>query len=252
MIRSLAPKLSCNVITCGFEEGAVIRAKDIEEHKPSVSSGISFAVQTPRSRFKVNSNLIGRFNMYNILMSIGIGYSLGIGEEVIQQGIENVEPIEGRFEKVDEGQRFLCIVDYAHTEDALRKLIQETRCITEGRIITVFGCGGDRDKMKRPLMGAAASELSDLVVVTSDNPRSEEPLDIIEDIVQGIKKNNYTRISDREEAIKEAVSMAKEGDALLIAGKGHEDYQEIKGVRQHFSDKEVLRKEIREKLNIKN
>ncbi len=273
MIRPLTKKLNCNVITCGIEKGAMIRAEHIKgyralyqtryrgvqrpvpygtgETRQAVPSGISFDVWTPKGRFIVNSSLIGRFNVYNILMSIGIGYALDINEEVIREGVQNVEPIKGRFEKVEERQNFLCIVDYAHTEDALKKLIQEARFITKRRIITVFGCGGDRDKLKRPKMGAAASELSDFVVITSDNPRSEKPFEIIKDIVQGIKKINYVLIPDREEAIQEAVSMAKEGDTLLVAGKGHEDYQEIKGVRHHFSDKEVLRKTIKKIKNQK-
>ena len=178
-------------------------------------------------------------------MSVGIAYALGIGEDVIQEGIRNTMPVEGRFERIDEGQDFLCIVDYAHTEDALKKLIEEARSVSRARVITVFGCGGDRDRTKRPLMGAAASELSDFVIVTSDNPRSEDPLLIMKEIVPGMKKNNYTLVPDREEAIMEAVSMAGEGDIVLVAGKGHEDYQEIKGVRQRFSDKEILRKAIK-------
>ncbi len=253
MIRPLTKKLNCNVITCGIEEGAMIRAEDIKEFRAphqtlTIPSGVSFAIRTPESRFMVHSNLIGRFNVYNVLMSAGLAYALGIREDVIQQGIRDIQHVEGRFESIVEGQRFLCIVDYAHTEDALKKLIQETRLITKKRIITVFGCGGDRDKMKRPKMGAAASELSDFVIITSDNPRSEEPFEIINDIVLGVKKDNYTLISDREKAIEEAVSLAKEGDTLLVAGKGHENYQEVKGVRHYFSDKEILRKAIRKQL----
>ncbi|MBI5055967.1 MAG: UDP-N-acetylmuramoyl-L-alanyl-D-glutamate--2,6-diaminopimelate ligase [Nitrospirae bacterium] len=270
-IRPLARTLNCKVVTCGLEEGAMIRAEKIrsrktedraqktEDRRQKTDSplilplargdkeglgGLSFDVQTPESRFTVNSHLIGRINVYNILMSVGIAYSLGISDEVIQRGIENAKPVEGRFENVDEGQGFLCIVDYAHTDDALRKLIQEARRLTKGRVITVFGCGGNRDKTKRPLMGAAASELSDSVIVTSDNPRNEDPVEIIKDILKGISKNNYSVQPDRELAIKEAVAMAKEGDTLLIAGKGHEDYQEIKGKRHHFSDREVLREAI--------
>jgi UDP-N-acetylmuramoyl-L-alanyl-D-glutamate--2,6-diaminopimelate ligase len=253
MIRPLARNLNCNVITCGTEEGAMIRAENIREYKTqdikfkhNLPYNITFTVQTPKGKFTVNSGLIGMFNVYNILVSIGIAYALGISEDVIQKGIREARPVEGRFENIDEGQNFLCIVDYAHTEDALKKVIQEARAITKERVITVFGCGGDRDRTKRPLMGAAASEQSDFVVVTSDNPRSEDPMLIIKDIVQGMKKNNYTPVSEREEAIKEAVLMAREGDTLLVAGKGHEDYQEIKGIRNHFSDKEVLRKAIRE------
>jgi UDP-N-acetylmuramoyl-L-alanyl-D-glutamate--2,6-diaminopimelate ligase len=257
-IRPLAKTLNRNVITCGIEEGAMIRAENIREYSNQQSAvsgqeigglgGMSFDIQTPGSRFTVNSNLIGRFNVYNILISVGIASSLGINEDVIQQGVQNTKPVEGRFENIDEGQRFLCIVDYAHTDDALRKLIQEARHLTKGRVITVFGCGGNRDRTKRPLMGEAATELSDFAIVTSDNPRNEDPLEIIKDILKGIGKNNFIVQPDRADAVREAVAMANEGDTVLVAGKGHEDYQEIKGVRHHFSDKEVLREAIKKLL----
>ena len=252
MIGPLAKKLDCNVITCGINKGAMIKAENISESRTrnpergtAVPYGVSFDIRTPGGGFSVSSGLVGRFNVYNILMSVGIAYALGIGEDVIQQGVRNTMPVEGRFETIDEGRDFLCIVDYAHTEDALRKLIEEARFISKGRVITVFGCGGDRDRTKRPLMGAAASELSDFVIVTSDNPRSEDPLLIMKEIVPGMKKKNYTLAPDREEAIMEAVSMAEEGDVVLVAGKGHEDYQEIKGVRRPFSDREILKKAIK-------
>ena len=254
MIRPLAHELNCNVITCGIEKGATLRAENIAEQSaqrtgrgPAVPSGLSFDVRTSKSRFRVESGFIGLFNVYNILVSIGIAHALGYSEDVIQRGVRDAGVVEGRFESIDEGQDFLCIVDYAHTEDALKKLIQTARRVTKGKVITVFGCGGDRDRTKRPLMGAVASGLSDTVVVTSDNPRSEGPADIIKDIVQGIKKKNFTLRTEREEAIMEAVSIAGEGDTVLVAGKGHEDYQEMGGARHHFSDKEVLRKAIREK-----
>jgi len=258
-LKKLSTTLNCNVITCGIEQDAVIRAENIEglraqnlptgqagtEHRTQTTefttrNGISFDVQTPGSRFRVQSRLIGRMNVYNILLSIGIAHALGISEEVIQKGISEAVPVEGRFETIDEGQDFRCIVDYAHTDDALKKTIEEARLITEGKIITVFGCGGDRDSSKRHLMGIAADTLSDHVVVTSDNPRSEDPDEIIKDIVRGISSNDYSILPDREEAIRNAVLMADIGDTVLVAGKGHEDYQEIKGVRHHFSDREVL------------
>ncbi len=257
LVRGLAEKLRCNVITCGLQDSrAMIRAENIKgygipagAHRPETPGtgtfGLTFDIQTPRSRFSVSSGLMGRFNVCNILMSAGIAYALGLGDEAIQKGIQEAEPVEGRFENIDTGRGFLCIVDYAHTEDALRNVLQEARAVTRGRLITVFGCGGDRDRAKRPLMGAVASALSDLAVITSDNPRSEDPLDIIRDIVKGIKGDNYTVRPDREDAIMEAVSAAKEGDTVLVAGKGHEDYQEIDGVRYHFSDKEVLREAIK-------
>jgi len=248
-VRSLAKKLNCNIITCGSEWGAMIRAVDINS---SLFWGLSFKVHTPKGELFISSPLMGRNNVYNILMSVGIAYALGVDKEAIIRGIKKVSYIEGRFERVDAGQKFLCIVDYAHTEDALKRLIEEAKLITKGRIITVFGCGGDRDKGKRPRMGAVATELSDLVVITSDNPRGEEPMQIINDILKGIRKDNYTVLPDRAEAIRQAVSMAEEGDTVLVAGKGHEDYIEIKGIRYPFSDRETLKRELTKNQNTKS
>jgi UDP-N-acetylmuramoyl-L-alanyl-D-glutamate--2,6-diaminopimelate ligase len=262
MVRSLTEKLNCNLITCGLEKGAMLRAKNIKDcrlqiadcrlqnkknqnQKKGQRSGLSFEIQTPEDKFVVNSEFIGRNNVYNILMSVGVAYALGVNRDVIVEGVREAKPVEGRFEKIDEGQEFLCIVDYAHTEDALKNLIREAGLMTKGRVITVFGCGGDRDRTKRPKMGAVAAELSDFVIITSDNPRTEEPMEIIKEIIKGIRKNNYMVQPDRARAIKEAVTMAKRGDTLLIAGKGHENYQEIKGVRYPFSDKGVFRNAIK-------
>ncbi|MEK7271781.1 MAG: UDP-N-acetylmuramoyl-L-alanyl-D-glutamate--2,6-diaminopimelate ligase, partial [Nitrospirota bacterium] len=246
MVRSLGEKLNCHCITCGLERGAMLRAKNITDNRLQTADnrlqwGLSFDIQMPDDRFTLKSGLIGRNNVYNILMSAGVAYALGVSREAIIEGIRTVKPVEGRLEKIDAGQNFLCIVDYAHTEDALKKLIEEARLITGGKIITVFGCGGDRDRTKRPKMGAVASDLSDFVVITSDNPRIEEPSEIIKDIIKGIKKDNYMIEPDRAKAIEKAVSIAKTGDTLLIAGKGHENYQEIKGIRYPFSDKEVFK-----------
>jgi len=249
MVRNLKENLHCNVLTCGLEEGAMIRAVDVKVQSAKCkmeNCGISFKIQTPKGIFDINSPLVGRNNVYNITMAIGAAYALGIDKEAIIRGIMEVKPVEGRFEKIDAGQDFLCIVDYAHTEDALKKLIEEARLITHGRVITVFGCGGDRDKTKRPVMGMVATELSDIAIITSDNPRTEEPSEIIKDILGGIRESNYIVEPDRAKAIGIAVSLAEPEDTVLIAGKGHEDYQEIKGVRHHFSDKEVIRKAIKQ------
>ncbi|HDK41462.1 MAG TPA: UDP-N-acetylmuramoyl-L-alanyl-D-glutamate--2,6-diaminopimelate ligase, partial [Nitrospirae bacterium] len=250
-IRGLAAGLNCNVVTCGIEEGAMLRAENIKEPvandmAQAVPDGLSFDIRTPEDRFTVESELIGHFNVYNILMSVGIAYALGIDRDTIIEGVRTAKAVEGRFEKIDEGQEFNCIIDYAHTEDALKNLLKSARLITGRRIITVFGCGGDRDRTKRPKMGAAASGLSDLVVITSDNPRTEGPMEIIRDITRGIKKGEYIVRPDRAGAIREAVSMAGKGDTLLIAGKGHESYQEISGIKHPFSDKQVVKQAIRD------
>jgi UDP-N-acetylmuramoyl-L-alanyl-D-glutamate--2,6-diaminopimelate ligase len=240
-VREVEERLGCSVVTCGLLEGAMIKAENI-----NVEDGLSFDLNMPHGSFSVESQFAGRFNVYNILISAGIAYAFGINDEAIKQGIREAKPVKGRFESIDEGQNFLCILDYAHTDDALRTVIGEARMITGGRVITLFGCGGDRDRTKRALMGTVASELSDIVIVTSDNPRNEDPLQIIEDILKGISKENYITEPDRAAAIREAVSMTKKGDTFLIAGKGHEEYQEIGGVKHPFSDNEIVRKAIKE------
>ncbi|UCF86604.1 MAG: UDP-N-acetylmuramoyl-L-alanyl-D-glutamate--2,6-diaminopimelate ligase, partial [Nitrospiraceae bacterium] len=246
-VRKISEELSCRVITCGFGEGAVVRALNGGgQGIADTAGGLSFSIQTPEETYQVTSRLMGEKNAYNILMSAGVAYAIGIDKEALIEGIQRARAIEGRFEAVEAGQNFHCIVDYAHTEDALRSLIQEARQITRGRIITVFGCGGDRDWKKRPKMGEGATDLSDFVVITSDNPRTEDPAGIIKGITDGVKKTNFYVEPDRATAIQYAVSIAREGDTLLIAGKGHEDYQEIQGVRHPFSDKEVFKRAIKE------
>ena len=256
-----------NVITYGIETGADIVAVNIKNSFDGLMFDINFNGRT----YNVQSPLIGIYNVYNILSAIGAAVSLNVPWDAIISGIKNMGSVKGRFQKVDLGQNFLCIVDYAHTEDALERLILTAKEIKEqqssraaeqhytnstsrithhaSRIITVFGCGGDRDRGKRPRMAAIATKLSDYVVITSDNPRSEEPMEIIKEIEKGALRMNYTIEPDREKAIQKAVETAEEGDILLIAGKGHEDYQEIKGARHKFRDREIAEKAIREKVN---
>jgi UDP-N-acetylmuramoyl-L-alanyl-D-glutamate--2,6-diaminopimelate ligase len=251
---------SKTILTYGLHDGADIRAVDIENSY----QGLSFTILFRGKRYHIGSRLIGLPNVYNILAAVGVARSLGISWEDIKEGLSALEHIPGRFEKIEAGQDFLCIVDYAHSEDSLERLIDTARVLiarrskqddlhnSSPRIITVFGCGGDRDHGKRPRMGAVATRLSDLVIITSDNPRSEEPNDIIREIESGTMRDNYIVEPDRKKAIRKAVSTAREGDIVLIAGKGHEDYQEIKGVRYHFSDKEVIDEFIKNKLNVQN
>ncbi len=239
-------KRGLRMITYGLGEDAELRAIGINE----TVQGLNFTVMyRPEGATAVMANiassLIGITNVYNILAAIGASVALGLQWRRIAEGVRRFRGVEGRMEPVKAGQDFLAVVDYAHTPDALRKVLETLRRITEGRIITVFGCGGDRDRGKRPQMGSAAAELSDLVVVTSDNPRTEDPEAIIKDITSGIKGDNYTVEPDRMRAIQRAVSMAGRGDVVLVAGKGHEDYQEIRGVRHPFSDREALKGAIR-------
>jgi len=247
------------ILTYGIEAGADIKAYDIDNS----FRGLRFKISFRESSYDISSRLIGIPNVYNILSAIGTSVSLRVPWQVILEGVEKAENVKGRFEKVDMGQEFLCIIDYAHTEDALEQLIYTAKELITGhsalnirhslpRIITVFGCGGDRDRGKRPGMGAVATMLSDTVIVTSDNPRSEEPSNIIKEIVSGALRNNYLIEPDRRDAIKKAVDMAGDGDIVLIAGKGHEDYQEIKGVRHRFNDRDILEEVIKDKLRVRS
>jgi UDP-N-acetylmuramoyl-L-alanyl-D-glutamate--2,6-diaminopimelate ligase len=216
--------------------------------------GLSFEVRTPRGTFHVRSPLVGRPNAYNILAASAAAMALDVPFSAIEAGVSNLENVPGRFQVVsDPADDVRVIVDYAHTDDALKNLLETARPLATGRLVTVFGCGGDRDRSKRPLMGAVAARLSDLVVVTSDNPRSEDPEKIIEEIRRGIvmpadriapkgqKSTPSLAIVDRREAIERAVREAKPGDLLLIAGKGHEKYQTIGDRSVPFDDVEVAR-----------
>lgn len=195
--------------------------------------------------------LLGIPNIYNTLSAIGVALSLNIPLNTIKSALLEAKAPDGRFENINEGQNFLVFVDYAHSPDALERLLRSVITLREelghkGRIITIFGCGGNRDRGKRPEMGRIASELSDYVILTSDNPRWEEPREIIRDIEEGIIKDNFIIVTDRKNALRVGVSMCAKGDILIVAGKGHEDYQEIKGKRFTFSDKEILREILRE------
>jgi UDP-N-acetylmuramoyl-L-alanyl-D-glutamate--2,6-diaminopimelate ligase len=191
----------------------------------------------------VESPLIGKINVYNILAACGAGLSYGIPEADIARGIASLRAVPGRFERVDEGQPFMVVVDYAHTDDALRNVIAVARGLNPQRVITLFGCGGDRDRSKRPLMGQAAAEGSDLVVLTSDNPRSEDPLAIMNDAMVGLQRKDVPRIvePDRAAAIARALKQARPGDIVILAGKGHETYQVLKDKTIAFDDRAVAR-----------
>ncbi len=213
---------------------------------------LDFSTNFDGSRLKVHyqgrvynfySNLVGDFQAYNLSAGILCGMLLGVDPQAIQEGIEKVY-VPGRFETY-KGDGFLVIVDYAHTPDALENVLKSVRKLCKGKVITVFGAGGNRDRTKRPIMGRVAETLSDLVVITSDNPRDEEPIQIIRDILEGINDTSKVLVEeDRKRAIELAINMAKEGDVVLIAGKGHEDYQEIKGVKYPFRDSQVVKEAL--------
>ena len=211
-------------------------------------SGLEFTAQTPAGKVEIASPLVGKINVYNILGAVAAAVGLEIPRAAIELGIRNCVRVPGRFERVDCGQPFLVIVDYAHTDDALRNLLQTARELNKsGRIITLFGCGGERDRTKRPLMGEAAGALSDLVVLSSDNPRGEDPLNIINDALVGLQRTaaSYRVEPDRGRAIEMALERARPGDIVLLAGKGHETYQVLRDRSIDFDDREEARRILR-------
>jgi UDP-N-acetylmuramoyl-L-alanyl-D-glutamate--2,6-diaminopimelate ligase len=224
---------------------------DLHAEKVEISTrGTRFDMVIPEGKIAVFSALIGRVNVYNILAAAGACYARGCSSDAIALGIENLACVPGRFERVDCGQPFTVVVDYAHTDDALRNLTALARELVssaKGRVLTVFGCGGDRDRKKRPLMGEAAGRGSDFVVLTSDNPRSEDPLTIINDAVVGLQRTGvkYSVEPDRRKAIALAINEARPGDIVLIAGKGHEKVQVTQSGAAPFDDIEVAREALR-------
>ncbi|MFO0594325.1 MAG: UDP-N-acetylmuramoyl-L-alanyl-D-glutamate--2,6-diaminopimelate ligase [Myxococcaceae bacterium] len=221
------------------------------------TQGIKATLKTPAGDIPVKSSLIGAHNLDNILCAVGIALAAGASRRDVQDGVERVMRVPGRMERVERGG-ITVLVDYAHTDDALNRAVESARSVTKGKLIVIFGCGGDRDTGKRPLMGEAAAA-ADLPIVTSDNPRTEDPDDIIQDVVPGLERTELRRMSpakartgergylveaDRKAAIALGVSLAKPGDTVLIAGKGHETYQEVNGTKSHFDDLEEARKAL--------
>ncbi len=241
--RAIKPAPGTEVLWYGLGPDSNLRAR----HVSSGFQGLRFEVQYGKQRFAITSPLIGRINVYNILAACGAGLSYGLSPEVIARGIANLRAVPGRFERIDEGQPFTVVVDYAHTDDALRNVISVARGLNPNRVITLFGCGGDRDREKRPLMGKAAAEASDLVLLTSDNPRSEDPLAIMHDALVGIRRTDTPHVvePDRTTAITRALKEARPGDVVIIAGKGHEPYQILKDRTIPFDDRAVARDVLR-------
>ncbi|MEL7668028.1 MAG: UDP-N-acetylmuramoyl-L-alanyl-D-glutamate--2,6-diaminopimelate ligase [Actinomycetota bacterium] len=229
--------------TVGRSPSARVRAQN---ERPA-ADGTVFDLVIERGTVAVELPLPGAYNVSNALVAAGCALALGIDLDTVAAGLSEAPQVPGRLERVDEGQDFTVLVDYAHTPDSLAKAIAAVRAVTPGRVITVFGCGGDRDPEKRPLMGAAAGAGSDVVVVTSDNPRSEDPVGIILQIEDGLRGADveHTVEVDRRSAIAYAIGVARSGDAVLIAGKGHEDYQIFADRTIHFDDREVAREELR-------
>ncbi len=235
----IEPAPGTRVFWYGLESGAEYRATAIRDG----FDGLRFRLEAPGAAQEITSPLAGRHNVYNILAAICTAASYAIELPVIAQGIAACRAVPGRFERIDEGQPFLVVVDYAHTDDALRNVIGVARGLQPKRVITLFGCGGDRDRAKRPLMGMAAASASDFVVLTSDNPRSEDPLGIINDALVGLRRYDTPHLIevDRAKAIRAALAEARDGDIVIIAGKGHEPYQVLRDRTIDFDDRAAAR-----------
>jgi UDP-N-acetylmuramoyl-L-alanyl-D-glutamate--2,6-diaminopimelate ligase len=243
--RQLASELEgtgTEVVRYALNKTADVTATKIEHSL----EGMRFTLHTPAGTRDLHSPLVGRPHIYNILAATASGLSLGYDLDIVANAIEICAGAPGRFERVAHAGDFAVVIDYAHTDDALLNVLRTARDVTKGRIITVFGCGGDRDRSKRAPMGEAAASLSDVVILTSDNPRTEDPLRILADVEMGMKEilKPYQKIADRRDAIGSAIREARTGDLVVIAGKGHEDYQIIGRETFHFDDKEVAREAL--------
>jgi len=232
-----------HILTYGCQSKADIMAENIELS----ASGTRFMLKTPIGEVEINSQLIGMFNVYNMLAASSVAIAKNVDLQVIKDALENISGVNGRFEQVNEGQNFSVIVDYAHTPDSLENVLQTITEFSKQRIYVVVGCGGDRDRSKRPLMANIAVKYADQAIFTSDNPRTEEPELILNDMTDHLMETNYEIITDRKHAIFRAIDLANDGDIILIAGKGHETYQEINRVKYEFDDREVAREAIKQK-----
>ena len=232
-------KAQCSVITTSTAEAADLRAEALELH----GDGISFLAVHNGRRVPVSLPIPGKFTVYNALTVLGIAMQLGISLEDAAAALKTATGVKGRVEVVPTpGKPYTILIDYAHTPDGLENVLTSVRDFCKGKLITVFGCGGDRDPMKRPIMGRIGVSLSDFAVITSDNPRTEAPMSIIADILKGVDETmgDYTVIEDRRAAIRYAMEMAGEQDIIVLAGKGHETYQEIQGVKYHLDEREEV------------
>ncbi len=246
--REFSREFNADSFTTGIDNNADFKAEDIALTK----AGCRFTLKTPFGAGEIHSNLLGRHNVHNLLSAAAGALAQDISLNKIQEVFRQIQPIPGRFENIDNDQGFSVLVDYAHTDDALSNAISAAKTFTEGKLIVVFGCGGDRDKGKRKAMGQAVINKADFSIITSDNPRTEDPEQIIEDIRQGIPSSaqegdDYSAIINRKEAIEHAIHLAEKNDLVLIAGKGHEDYQVLGTQTIHFDDREVARSALKKR-----
>ena len=241
--RRLAGLLGARSRTFGIDTDAFYRATDLEIS----TQGLRFRCVSPGGEAEIQSPLVGRFNVSNLLGAYGALLALGLSPKDAAAGVSSLNGVPGRMERVDAGPAFTVLVDYAHTDDALRNVLETIRSLAPARVISVFGCGGDRDRTKRPLMGAVAAQRSDLVIATSDNPRTEPPESILAEIEQGLRQfaTPYKLIVDRRDAIEAALLAAQPGDVVLIAGKGHETTQTIRDRKLPFDDRLVAQEILR-------
>ncbi len=226
-----------NVLTYSIKKDSIVHAENIEMS----GRGVIFDIKQNGENVKMRLGIPGEFSVYNALAAICACMNIGMETEDIQKGLVLAKSVKGRIEVVRTNTPYIMIIDYAHTPDGLQNIISAVRAFAKARVITLFGCGGNRDATKRPKMGAVAEELSDIAIVTSDNPRCEAPEDIIKDILVGMKKENHTVITDRREAIKHAIEIAEADDIIILAGKGHETYQEIDHIKHDFDEREVIK-----------
>jgi UDP-N-acetylmuramoyl-L-alanyl-D-glutamate--2,6-diaminopimelate ligase len=225
------------VITYSIDNESSLRATNLRMSE----RGVIFDINLDGKVHEMRLGIPGKFSVYNALGAICICLNIGIDITAIEKGLVLAKPIKGRIEVVHVPTPYTVIIDYAHTPDGLINIINAVRGFARGRVITLFGCGGNRDKTKRPIMGKIAQELSDFVVVSSDNPRFEDPDEIIEDIVKGMKNDNYVKITDRRDAIRYAMEIAEENDIIILAGKGHETYQIIGDTKFDCDEKEIIK-----------
>ena len=237
--------LSIPITTFGVRDRADIAASDID----ITTRGVQFDLHTPCGDVRMNLPIPGLFSVFNAMGAVGMAQAIGIQLPAIKQGLESMTSVSGRLEAVGSHLPYSIFVDYAHTPDALENVLKTVCDFAKKRVICVFGCGGDRDRAKRPIMGEIAGRYSDLAIITSDNPRNEDPMAIIETIEEGVKRSGakYVVIENRRQAIAHAISVAEPDDVILIAGKGHENYQEINGTRYHFDDKETVKELLEER-----
>lgn len=247
--KTMLDHVKYGALTYGIHAACDLRATEINVQ----AKGADFVVDGPFGKLPLTLKITGVFNVYNVLAAIGAALTEKVPAETIRVALEKFTSVPGRFELVDAGQAFSVIVDYAHTPDGLENILKTARQIAKKRILTVFGCGGDRDRTKRPIMGRIAAELSDVVIATSDNPRSEDPEFILSEVEAGVMETLggklHEKITDRGAAIERAVNLAEAEDIVVIAGKGHEDYQILNDRTIHFDDKEVARDAIRRRLH---